>query len=79
MPTVSELKEAVEVASKIESLKVRLSTLLGVSSKHSSNHQPKSSKKVKEAAVHKKHKLSEKGRANIIAAQKARWAKKKKS
>jgi hypothetical protein len=60
--SLDQLKAAVRIKEKLETLAARLSRVLGA------DHAP--------AAVrHKRHKMSAAGRAAIRAAQKARWAK----
>jgi hypothetical protein len=61
--TAQQLRKAADLIEKIGSLEAQLAQFLGGSSSAS------------EAAPRKKSKMSAAGRARIIAAQKARWAK----
>lgn len=68
------LKEAVQIKEQISQLEARLSRILGgAPATTKSVGRPKGKAKAKGA----RGGMSEEGRANIIAAQKARWAKAK--
>jgi hypothetical protein len=64
--TSSQLIKAAKIKDRIAQLEKQLSTLLGASAP---------SPKVPAAKPVKKRKMSAAGRARIVAAQKARWAK----
>lgn len=68
-PSVDQLKRALELTEKIHKLEAELAALLGSSEiKVRATPGPKPGKK-------RKVKISAEGLANIIAAQKRRWAK----
>jgi hypothetical protein len=81
LPTPENLKRAVEIVGKIESLKAELTALLyggkTVKIPGKRGRPAKADKTVK--AAKPKRQLSEEARARIIAAQKKRWAKAKKA
>ncbi len=84
LPTPENLKRAVEIVGKIESLKAELTALLygGKPAKTPGKRgrPAKAAKAVKAPKAAKpKRQLSEEARARIIAAQKKRWAKVKKA
>ena len=84
LPTPENLKRAVEIVGKIETLKAELTALLygGKAAKVPGRRgRPAKSEKAPKAAKSGKPKrqLSEEARARIIAAQKKRWAKVKKA
>lgn len=84
LPTPENLKRAVEIVGKIESLKAELTALLygGKTAKTPGKRgrPAKADKAVKAPKAAKaKRQLSEEARARIIAAQKKRWAKVKKA
>lgn len=82
-PSVSQLKRAITVSEEIEKLQAELQSILG--SPGSSTGKRKYTKRaVAELSVElapgkKKRTMSPEGRDKIIAAQKARWAKIKKT
>lgn len=87
LPTPENLKRAVEIVGKIESLKAELTALLyggkpaktpGKRGRPAKADKPAKAPKAPKAAKPKRQ-LSEEARARIIAAQKKRWAKVKKA
>ncbi len=86
-PTAVQLRRAANVAEKIEELQAELAAILGGSAPAKKLGRP--AKVASAAAVaaapaeakprKKRRKMSAEGLANIIAAQKARWAKVKKA
>lgn len=87
LPTPENLKRAVEIVGKIESLKAELTALLyggkpaktpGKRGRPAKTDKPAKAPKAPKAAKPKRQ-LSEEARARIIAAQKKRWAKVKKA
>jgi hypothetical protein len=84
LPTPENLKRAVEIVGKIESLKAELTALLyggkAVKTPGKRGRPAKADKAAKAPKAAKpKRQLSEEARARIIAAQKKRWAKVKKA
>ena len=90
LPTPENLKRAVEIVGKIESLKAELTALLyggkpaktpGKRGRPAKADKPAKAPKAPKApkAAKPKRQLSEEARARIIAAQKKRWAKVKKA
>ncbi len=84
LPTPENLKRAVEIVGKIESLKAELTALLyggkPVKTPGKRGRPAKADKPAKAPKAAKpKRQLSEEARARIIAAQKKRWAKVKKA
>lgn len=84
LPTPENLKRAVEIVGKIESLKAELTALLyggkPVKTAGKRGRPAKADKPAKAPKAAKpKRQLSEEARARIIAAQKKRWAKVKKA
>lgn len=84
LPTPENLKRAVEIVGKIESLKAELTALLyGGKPTKTPGKRGRPAKADKPAKAPKaakpKRQLSEEARARIIAAQKKRWAKVKKA
>lgn len=84
LPTPENLKRAVEIVGKIESLKAELTALLyGGKPAKTPGKRGRPAKADKPAKAPKaakpKRQLSEEARARIIAAQKKRWAKVKKA
>jgi hypothetical protein len=65
--SAQQLRQAASIKDQIQSLENQLAKILGSSTPATSTPAPKPAKK--------KGKMSKAGRANIIAAQKARWAK----
>ena len=84
-PSVAQLKRAIAVSEQIEKLQAELQSILG--STGSSTGKRKYTKRVVAAVAdkgaptkkRKKRTMSPEGRAKIVAAQKARWAKIKKA
>src|SRR5450432_1442422 len=73
MPTLSQLKQAVSVAERIESLQAQLASLVGGTGPVASAPKAASSPVAKAG----KRTMSPEARARIAAAQRARWAKSK--
>ena len=77
MPTIAQLKKAIQIAEQIQQLEVELAATLGGSG---ASAAPKTAA-AKAAPAGKKRrkrsKMSPEGRARIAAAQKLRWAKAK--
>ena len=69
-PTINQLKHAIAVSEQIEKLQAELASLFGGSAKAAA--PAKAAPAVK---ARKKGGMSAEGRARIVAAQKARWAK----
>ena len=87
LPTPENLKRAVEIVGKIETLKAELTALLygdkpaktpGKRGRPAKADKPAKAPKAAKGAKPKRQ-LSEEARARIIAAQKKRWAKVKKA
>jgi len=79
-PSIDQLRQAVQIADQIEKLEAQLAAILGGGSapaaKRRGGRPPKQPAEATVKATRKKRgKLSAAGRAAIIAAQKARWAK----
>ena len=78
-PSIDQLRQAVQIADQIEKLEAQLAAILGGSApaaKRQVGRPPKQPAEAKVKATRKKRgKMSAAGRANIVAAQKARWAK----
>lgn len=72
-PSVDQLKRAIQISEQIQKLEAELASILGSPSKPASATKTKA-----KAGKKKKAKISAEGLANIIAAQKKRWAKVKK-
>lgn len=72
-PSVNQLKRAIQISEQIQKLEAELASILGSTSKSAA--APKTKAK---AGKKKKTQISAEGLANIIAAQKKRWAKVKK-
>ena len=70
-PSVDQLKRALQVSEQIQKLEAELASILGSSPKAAKGPKGKPGRK-------KKVQISPEGLANIIAAQKRRWAKVKK-
>lgn len=70
IPTLSDLKRSLDISEQIEKLQVELANVLGGLSKAVAPSPAKRGPKPGQ-----KRKMSAAGRARIIAAQKARWAK----
>ena len=93
-PSLSQLHRAVKISEQIETLQAELQSILGTSGGAIGNAKRKYTKKAASAEAststespasakktrkkRKKGKMSAEGRAAIVAAQKARWAKVKK-
>ena len=73
-PSVQQLQRAIKISEQIEMLQAELSTILGQSAP-SSSRVPSSVLASVVKPKGRKGKMSEEGRAAIIAAQKVRWAK----
>jgi hypothetical protein len=73
IPTIDQLKRAIQVAEQIARLQAELNQILGSSGAPVSSTPVVAPKAAKPAR--KKGKMSAAGRAAIVAAQKARWAK----
>ena len=77
IPTLSDLRRSLDISEQIEKLQGELASVLGGLSKAVApakrGRKPKADKVPK--APRAKRKMSAAGRARIIAAQKARWAK----
>lgn len=74
-PSVQQLQRAIKISEQIEKLEAELAAILGKSSSSPSNKVPASVLASTSKPKRKKGKMSAEGRAAIIAAQKARWAK----
>ena len=74
MPTITQLREAITIAEKIQSLEAELSIIIVGGSPIHSTPAPASSAPAKRGG---KRTMSPEARARIAAAQKARWAKSK--
>ena len=74
-PSVDQLKRAIQISEQIQKLEAELASILGSSSKSAAASATKTKAK---AGKRKKAQISAEGLANIIAAQKKRWAKVKK-
>jgi hypothetical protein len=72
-PTTDQLKKAIQLAEQIQRLEAELAQLLGKLGGKVSAPAPVTPKAGK--AAKKKNTMSAAGRARIVAAQKARWAK----
>ncbi|MBX7211199.1 MAG: hypothetical protein K1X78_23030 [Verrucomicrobiaceae bacterium] len=70
-PSVDQLKRALQISEQIQKLETEMASILGSSAVSSGSSKPGPVKR-------KKSKISAEGLANIIAAQKRRWAKVKK-
>ena len=85
-PSLAQLRRAVAVSEKIEKLEAELASIMGTQGGVIGNGKRKYTKRavvVEGAAAPAKKKkrkqMSAEGRARIVAAQKARWAKVKKT
>lgn len=76
IPTLSDLKRSLDISEQIEKLQNELANVLGGLSKAVAPAPAKAKRGPKPGS---KRKMSAAGRARIIAAQKARWAKVKAS
>ena len=79
-PSIDQLRQAVKIADQIQRLEAQLAAILGGGSAPEAKRRGGRPRKQPAAAPakgkrRKRGKLSAAGRANIIAAQKARWAK----
>lgn len=80
-PSIDQLRQAVKIADQIEKLEAQLAAILGGSApapaakRRGRRRRRKVVSASPKAKRRKRSKLSAAGRANIIAAQKARWAK----
>ena len=78
-PSIDQLRQAVQIADQIQQLEAQLAAILGSGSAPAAERQvgrpPKQPAEAKVKATRKRGKMSAAGRANIVAAQKARWAK----
>jgi hypothetical protein len=74
-PSVQQLQRAIKISEQIEKLEAELAGILGQSSPSPSYKVPASVLASTAKPKRKKGKMSAEGRAAIIAAQKARWAK----
>ena len=72
--TTSQLKSVIAIKEKIESLEAELASILGGSAPAPAKRLGRPPKAVKAQKVGKKRGISAAGRAAIVAAQKARWA-----
>ena len=72
-PNISQLKRAVTIAEQIEKLQGDLALILGGSTTPASKASPADISAT--GGERRKHTMSAAGRARIVAAQKARWAK----
>lgn len=75
IPSVSQLRHALKIAEKLESMEEELASILG----ESSDQAPKAKKGPGRPAKKAKRQMSEEGRKRIAEAQKKRWAAKKKA
>ena len=74
-PSIDQLRKAVKIADQIQKLEKQLAAILGTSAAPASKVAPASKAAPPKAKRRKRSKLSAAGRAAIVAAQKARWAK----
>ena len=74
LPSVSQLKQALKLAIKLESMEAELASILSKSSE-----APKAKKGPGRPAKKAKRQMSEEGRKRIAEAQKKRWEKAKKA
>ena len=76
-PSVLQLQRAIKVSEQIEKLQAELAAILGQAQPTVSSHNKVPASLLADLAQPKrrKSKISAAGRAAIIAAQKARWAK----
>ena len=85
-PSLAQLRRAISISEKIEALQAELQSILGTSGAAPSGKRKYTKRAVADAGTEeaapakkkKRKKMSEEGRAKIVAAQKARWAKIKK-
>ena len=86
-PSLAQLRRAISISEKIEKMEAELVSILGSSVLASPGKRKYTKRAVAEAGTEeaapakkkKRKKMSEEGRAKIVAAQKARWAKIKKA
>ena len=79
-PSIDQLRQAVQIADQIQQLEAQLAAILGGGSAPAAKRQVGRPRKQPaeakaKAPRRKRGKMSAAGRANIVAAQKARWAK----
>jgi hypothetical protein len=74
LPSVSQLKQALKIAEKLEAMEAELASILGESST-----SPKAKKGPGRPPKKAKRTMSQEGRKRIAEAQKARWAAQKKA
>lgn len=81
VPSLETLKQATIIAEKIQALQAELESLLagGETVKRRGRPAKAKTETVESEAAPKKRTISEEGRQRIIAAQKKRWAAKKKA
>jgi hypothetical protein len=71
LPSVSQLRQALKIAEKLEAMEAELAGLMGGSTKAAKRGRP--------LGKPQKNGMSEEGRKRIAEAQKKRWAAKKKA
>lgn len=75
LPSVSQLKQALKIAEKIEAMEAELASILG----ESTNETPKAKKGPGRPPKKAKREMSPEAREKIAAAQRKRWAKQKRN